>query len=183
MAMKKLFKKKEKIIEWLEKYRIRNYTLVEDLQYGYVVNVDGHVWLGERNLKQLMVKFNCVTGGFDCSKNKLTTLYGCPQKCNNFACSHNQLKSLQYCPEEVLGGNFDCSNNDLETVSYGPQKVKIVMGLGFNASNNPKIGQWQKAKLDKWLLYQENIKAIQKQKNLIEHILEDKSFSGLKKKI
>jgi hypothetical protein len=74
----------------LKKYKITNYTISEDL----TVDVKGNVYLSSKNLEKLPFIFGKVTGNFDCSENKLTTLKGAPLS---------------------VGGKFDCSYNQLTT--------------------------------------------------------------------
>jgi hypothetical protein len=55
-----------------------------------------------------------ITGYFDCSENKLTSLKNCPQKIGrNFYCSANLLTSLDGCPENI-GGDFHCYDNKVK---------------------------------------------------------------------
>jgi len=71
------------IEEICKKYWIANYTINSD---GYI-NVDGNVWLDNKNLTKLPLKFNNVTGSFNCLGNKLTSLIGCPNYVGgNFYC-------------------------------------------------------------------------------------------------
>ncbi len=99
------------------------------------------------------VKFGKVSGEFDCSSNKLTSLEGAPQEvgggfdCNytyltslkgapqkvggNFFCSYNKLTSLEGAPQEV-GGDFVCLENKLTSLEGAPQEV----GGNFDCSRN-----------------------------------------------
>lgn len=65
--MKKLLKNRKSITNWLDKYGVENYKLVKDAQYGFVVNINGNVYLGHKNLTILPVKFGVVSGYFYCS--------------------------------------------------------------------------------------------------------------------
>ena len=56
---------KEKLIILLEKYKIANYTINDDL----TVDVDGDVRLSHLRLTKLPFKFGSVTGNFYCSNN------------------------------------------------------------------------------------------------------------------
>ena len=90
-----------------QKYGIVDYTINSD----GTVDVDGDVSLSERNLSKLPLKFGRVTGSFNCSYNKLTTLEGCPvEVARSFYCYRNQLTTLEGCPREV-GGCFYCGSN------------------------------------------------------------------------
>ena len=86
----KILKDKKKIIAWLKKYKVENYTLVEDVDYGIIVDVDGDVNLFNKQLTQLPVKFSKVSGYFDCVANQLTNLEGGPTSVSgDFYCSDN----------------------------------------------------------------------------------------------
>ena len=43
----------------------------------------------------------------------------------DFNCSYNKLTSLFDCPVEV--GDFDCSHNNLKNLSYGPKEGKKIL--------------------------------------------------------
>ena len=118
-----LLRKKEEIEAWLNKYKIENYELIEDQEYGYMVNVNNNVFLNHKNLKSLEVKFNKINGYFDCCHNELTSLEGCPKIIKEyFDCSSNKLKSLKGCPE-IVDGNFNCSFNELTSLKGAPEIV------------------------------------------------------------
>ena len=92
-----------------EKYNIENYTINDDGS----IDVDGNVNLSYKNLTQLPLTFNKVTGYFDCGRNGLTSLKGCPKWVGRgFYCSNNRLTSLEFSPDYV-GGDFRCSSNKL----------------------------------------------------------------------
>ena len=104
--MTNFYTDEKQIIDWLDKYKVKNYTLVPDEQYGFVVNVIGDVNLNDKKLFNIPVKFSEVTGIFNCSDNQLTSLKFCPQIVElNFNCSNNQLTSLEFCSQTV-GGSF-----------------------------------------------------------------------------
>jgi hypothetical protein len=113
---------REGVIQVCEKYRIKNYTINNDL----TIDVDGDVYLGEKDLKHLPLKFNYVNGIFVCRINKLKSLEGCPKTVNgSFFCSDNKLKSLEGCPKTV-GDGFYCSNNELRDLEYFPEVDGII---------------------------------------------------------
>ena len=66
-----LLKTKKQIIEWLENYGVKNYKLISDEKYGYLVNVNGPVYLSHKQLESIDVKFNIIKGHFNCGINKL----------------------------------------------------------------------------------------------------------------
>jgi len=96
------------VAEICKKYTIENWSLVDGL-----VNVDGDVILYDRALKDLPLKFGTVTGSFDCSWNRLTSLVGCPIRVGeDFSCTMNKLTSLVGCPLSV-GEDFSCGYNNI----------------------------------------------------------------------
>jgi hypothetical protein len=104
----------EKIIHDLcREYVIENYTINEDGS----IDVDGSVLISNNpHLKELPLRFNKVSGFFNCSRNSLTTLDGCPKEVGGyFSCGENQLTSLIGCPE-VVGYGFDCWQNEIENL-------------------------------------------------------------------
>jgi hypothetical protein len=92
-----------------KQYGIENYTINPDGSIDVVGDVD----LYDKNLTELPLTFNKVSGYFDCSWNRLTSLKGGPRWVGGyFYCSHNQLTSLEFSPDYV-GDNFWCDDNDL----------------------------------------------------------------------
>lgn len=72
---------------------------------------------------KLPLKFNYVSGDFNCSYNKLSTLEGCPNRVDgNFECSDNNLDSLEFCPE-YIGKYFLFENNNISSVEFFPKYV------------------------------------------------------------
>jgi hypothetical protein len=119
---------KEGVIQVCEKYKIKNYTINDDLS----IEVDGNVHLVEKELEYLPLKFNYVSGSFYCYKNELKSLKGCPQTVGtNFECSYNKLKTLEGCPQTV-GGYFDCFGNELKSLEGCPQTVFGYFNCGGN---------------------------------------------------
>jgi hypothetical protein len=113
--------------EFLNKYTKGTWTL--DPSTGLVdvegdFNCAGYDW--ERgDLKDFEgVKFGKVSGNFDCSLNKLTSLAGAPKVVDeNFYCRDNKLTSLAGAPQEV-GEGFYCEDNNLTSLVGAPQKVR-----------------------------------------------------------
>lgn len=100
-------------------YEIENYTINGD---GYV-DVDGDVEIRTYTITKLPIRFGSVTGEFNISHNKLTTLEGCPVKVGGgFTCDMNELTSLKESPEEV-GRVFSVVMNKLTSLSDGPKRV------------------------------------------------------------
>jgi hypothetical protein len=77
---------KQEIKNWLDEYRIKNYTINQDLS----VDVDGSVFLYENHLLEIPVKFNIING--------------------NFYCGYNQLTSTDFFPKEIYGYLNCCKN-------------------------------------------------------------------------
>lgn len=55
--------------------KITNYSINDDLS----VDVDGNVYISNKNLTEIPIKFNYIKRNFSCYSNKLTTLEFCPQ--------------------------------------------------------------------------------------------------------
>jgi hypothetical protein len=118
-----------------------------------LVDVEGDVDFHLKKIESIPVRFGVVSGFFNCSSNKLTSLVGAPQKVGrDFNCSYNQLVSLKGTPKEVkgdfycvnnsltslvgapqeVGSSFDCSSNKLTSLEGAPQKVEGVFGCSSN---------------------------------------------------
>ncbi len=116
----KLFESRmdQNIHDICKEFNIKNYVINPDGS----ISVDGNVDLSpsgrshqsfRNSLEKLPLKFKEVSGYFDCSYSKLTSLEDCPKKVGgNFFCNHNNLTSLEGCPE-VIGGNLFCSSNQI----------------------------------------------------------------------
>ena len=124
-----------------EKYGITNYTINPDGS----IDADGNVWLYNKGLTELPLTFNRVTGWFDCSRNKLTSLKGCPRWIGgNFNCYNNQLTSLEFSPDYV-GGSFWCSNNQL-TNNYCDTEIlgDFYTNLKQDGLTEDNYNEWRK---------------------------------------
>jgi hypothetical protein len=137
MKLKQLFENtrfpssKEEVESILNKYKITNYTINDDL----TVDVDGGVDLYGKSLTVIPVQFGKVTKYFDCSGNQLASLQGAPREVSGgFWCHANKLISLQGAPREV-GGSFKCSENQLTSLKGSPREV----GRDFWCFNNPML--------------------------------------------
>jgi hypothetical protein len=117
--------------KWLDKCTGGNWTL--NPQTG-LVDVDGDFDCHYQGLTDFKgVRFGVVTGSFNCSVNKLTSLEGAPQEVGgDFECSSNKLTSLKDAPQEVRW-DFHCYVNELTSLEGAPQKV----GGGFYCLFNP----------------------------------------------
>lgn len=117
----------ELIHEICEKYDIENYVINNGL-----VDVNGDVFLIERGLSDLPLRFGKVSGNFNISENNITSLEGSPSTVGgNFDCSDNKLTSLEGSPS-TIGGRFDCSDNYLITLEGAPS----IINKSFNCRNN-----------------------------------------------
>ena len=111
-----------------KKYKITNYTINDD----GTIDVDGSVYLCDKELTELPLTFNKVSGYFDCSRNKLTTLKGCPRWIGRyFSCSNNKLTSLEFSPKYV-GGSFSCNDNQLTSLEFSPDYVGSYFSCEYN---------------------------------------------------
>ena len=122
--------KRPPIVKWLDTMGVKNYTINPDL----TIDVEGSVNLFNKNLTEFpdYIKFNYVSGYFDCANNQLTSLKGCPTSVGGgFYCYNNQLTSLEGCPTSI-GGYFDCSKNQLTSLKGCPASV----GGNFDCSDN-----------------------------------------------
>ena len=131
---------KPNIRKWLNRYNVKNYTLIPDEQYGFVVNVDGNVNLYNKQISAIEIKFNIVSDYFYCPLNNLTSLEGYPTLVGGlFNCSRNELTSLEHCPASI-GGGLDIISNKLTNFYHLP---KIISG-SFLCHNNEGLGNFQK---------------------------------------
>lgn len=107
------------IIEICKKYNINKYVIRKDMS----IDVMEDVKLNNLDLTRLPLKFNEVHGDFDCSINRLVTLYGSPKVVvGKFDFSANDITSLMHSPNEVHG-NFDCSFNSLSSFKHSPMLI------------------------------------------------------------
>ena len=117
---------REEVVEVCEKYEIENYIINDDLS----IDVDSDISITFQSLEYLPIKFNYVSGSFDCDHNKLKSLEGSPQTVDgNFFCQHNELKTLKGSPQTVVR-LFDCSFNKLTDLEYFPEVNGSVIIYG-----------------------------------------------------
>jgi hypothetical protein len=104
------------IDEICEYYGIKNYTINPD----NTIDVDGNVYLSRIGLTKLPLKFNKVTGNFNCFWNNLTNLEGSPTYVGGwFDCSRNKLTTLEGSPN-YINGSFICEYNNLTSLDGYP---------------------------------------------------------------
>ena len=124
-----------------KKYNITNYTVNDDGS----IDVNGDVFLWNRELTELPLVFNKVTGNFDCDYNNLTSLKGCPRWVGGwFSCNKNQLTSLEFSPDYV-GGSFDCEFNNL-TNNYCESEIggNFYTSLEQDGLTKYNYNEWRK---------------------------------------
>ena len=137
MKYLKFYETHKSIENLCNKYKIKNYTINSD----HSIDVDGNVDLKGRKywvifkdnrsftlksdvvsnwtLTEIPLNFRNVNGSFDCRYNEISSLNGCPKRCNEFYISNNKIKSLKGSPTEVsrfLGGS-----NPLKSLEGGPK--------------------------------------------------------------
>ena len=92
----------ENIKSWCDKMGIENYTINSKGE----IDVDGSVWLNNKDFKELPYKFGTVNSYFTISDNKnLISLKNCPYFVGgSFSCNLcPQLDSLEGCPKKIMG--------------------------------------------------------------------------------
>jgi len=120
-------KNAEKTIkDFCKKYHIEDYTINNDGS----IDVDGDVILMEFDLQKIPIKFNNVTGTFNCSYNRLTSLKNAPKYVGEvFTCQSNCLTSLEGFPISV-GEVVVAYDNEFSSIDYLPEtkgKYKIYV--------------------------------------------------------
>ena len=125
------FINEEDIHRLCREYNIKKYSINSDGS----IDVNGNVFITNTNLTKLPLKFNKVSGIFDCSDNLLTTLEDCPKEVgSDFNCVYNNLETLKGGPEFVYG-YYKCSGNKLESLKYSPLRIEKSL---FCENNNIK---------------------------------------------
>jgi hypothetical protein len=168
MKYLKLFENfdKSEIDKICKKYKIKNYTINPDGS----IDVDGNVNLGNKFLTKLPIKFNKVSGWFDCSWNELTSLEGCPKEVGrHFYCYDNKLTCLIGGPNIV--NSFNCNRNNLISLEGFP----IEVGKYFYFDDNPikRIVKLFDEDVNIYLEYQETYNFLRKDGKIVKHLLEE----------
>ena len=123
---------KQTIESICEEYDITNYTINDDGS----IDVDGPVYLSNRQMSKLPLKFRKVTGYFGCSNNLLTDLKGCPVYVGgHFICYGNKLTNMEYCPSYV-GGDFQIHENKLTSLEGCPNSINESFYCSDNKLSN-----------------------------------------------
>ena len=109
-----------KIANFITKYGIQNTNIRKDVNYTYVIDINGDVNLSNKNLTDpdMTAKFGKVTGNFECSNNQLTNLDFAPDCVGgNFNCSNNNIKDFDDIPIRHVVGNFYAYGADPDKLS------------------------------------------------------------------
>lgn len=119
---------------------IDDYFLNEDGS----INVEGNVKFSENMsfLKELPLRFNQVSGDFDCSNLSLLSLKGSPMEVGGtFNCSYNQLSTLEHLPKKAGCFIFDNTVKSLWTggLNCNFEKVILLTITDISAFSNPKL--------------------------------------------
>ena len=129
-----------------KRYDIKNYTVNDD----GTIDVAEDIYISYKGLTELPLRFNKVSGNFDCSNNQLTSLKGNPRWIGGyFNCTNNRLTSLEFSPEFV-GTDFYWVYNDLID-NYCDTEItgrfysnKKQEGLIFSKFEATNYNQWRK---------------------------------------
>ena len=107
---------REEVIEVCEKYEIENYAINDDLS----IDVDSDVYLDSQSLEYLPLKFNYVSGNFNCFVNKLTDLEHFPEVSGDINIGYkNPIYSLVYTFIKKADSFMIEDFNDYEIVRNG----------------------------------------------------------------
>lgn len=122
-----------------------SYTISEDGVVDVIGCVDISRRVGTNNKNKIdiiPIKFGKVSGDFDCSNNKLTSLSGCPDEVGKTFCARtNLLTSLKYIPEKIGTSYTDTSIPNGYTIDISHNKIISLEGFpeisgGIDCSNN-----------------------------------------------
>lgn len=139
MELDNPFLNQENVIE----KTIRDYWIIID---QYTINSDGSIEVvGNVKFSKIMsfltelpLKFNKVSGDFDCSRNKLTSLIGSPIEVGgDFDCSYNEITSLEFAPKKV-GGTFTFDNM-VKSIYTGNKSCNFNEVELYFRTNDPKL--------------------------------------------
>jgi hypothetical protein len=114
------FKSRSEIKAICDEYDIKYWKLNSD----GTLDVYRDVYLQNKFLNKLPLKFGKVEGNFFINDNKIKSLIGCPTIVSGgFYCYGNKIKSLIGSPK-VVEFDFDCSDNKLTSLEGSPEKVR-----------------------------------------------------------
>ena len=107
-------------IDILKDLDITRYTIHDDGS----VTAHQKVYISNKQLAKIPVKFKKIEGDFNCNDNNLTSLINAPQIVEGyFDCCYNYLTNLEGAPQ-IVKGCFDCADNYLISLEGSPQEVK-----------------------------------------------------------
>lgn len=136
--MTKFLKYSSDIEAWLRSQAIKDYQLIPDIQFGFMVDVCASVDLSDKSHTFIPVKFNRIEGNFLVSHNELTSLDFCPQIVSgNFSCAQNRLTSLNGSPK-IVGGSYNCDRNLLTNLAGSPELIRGSLYARHNKIENLK---------------------------------------------
>lgn len=122
----RLLTSEDSIKEWLESNGIKwsAYDITEHMS----VDVDRSVELSNKQLTDIPVKFNKISGSFDVSNNELTNLNFAPKEVSGYVdISGNKLVSLEGLPKNI-GGTLYLSLKD-SVPSFDGVTINLKYGL------------------------------------------------------
>ena len=96
------------------------------------ISVVGDIYLIDKSIAHLPVKFRKINGSFGCYSTNLTSLEGSPQEVCDYSCAYTKITSLIGSPKKV-GGNFWCTNTKITSLDGVPDFI----GNGFYCGNTP----------------------------------------------
>lgn len=107
----------------LNKWKVKNYTINDDLTVDVIGDVDLNDKIIDFGFKKIPIKFKNVTGHFMCTGNDLESLEGLSEgfTATYFHCNYNKLDSLISLPKNFKVEHFFCTKNELTSLE-GLQK-------------------------------------------------------------
>ena len=125
-----------------------------------LVDVSGNFYCYGQGLDSFKgVRFGTVSGHFDCSDNRLTSLEGSPQSVGGyFHCQKNSLTSLEGAPQSV-DWSFNCGNNSLTSLEGAPKSVEGHLSCSDNPISERTIEGVLKRMSDKGISLEEAVES------------------------
>lgn len=133
--MNKIFREKASIVAWLRGNKVKNYELIEDNRYGFIVNVYSTVDLSYKYLENISIKFGKVEGDFYCCYNELKNLECFPDEISGLLdVGHNKITQIDYLP--AVGESIDLSFNRIKRLNNLPNVVNGNLYIQNNKISN-----------------------------------------------
>jgi len=131
------------------KYGVECYTINKD----YSIDVNNSVYLSNKELKKIPIKFNYVSGNFFCANNQLTSFENFPKKIGNkLDASHNKIKTLKGLPDSLTAPLFgfiwvgthaiDLSYNEISSFEGAKDVYRKRNKSYINLNANPITKVW-----------------------------------------